>query len=104
MAYTRSSVYGCFYVVTCLRLLLWRCSTQFRMRISRCSGERIALASVTAPTLLNTLSKAAANNEVELCLLPQTDIDLGNIKTEFTLQHDQIFIVKHSAAQLDSMS
>lgn len=50
---------------------------------------RMALASLTSPTLLKDLSYGAVNNAVKLYLLPQLDIDLGNIKTAFTLQQQQ---------------
>lgn len=49
-------------------------------------GRAVALASVTAPTLLKELSYAAANNAVKLYLLSQADLDLANIKLEFTQQ------------------
>lgn len=49
-------------------------------------ARTVALASVTAPTPLKELSYAAANNAVKLYLLPQADLDLANIKIEFTQQ------------------
>lgn len=53
------------------------------------------------------MSNAAANNAVELYLLTQTDIDLGNIKTEFTHQqreHALTLMVEKRATLVDGMS
>lgn len=80
-------------------------------------SRRMALTSLTSATSLKDLSYGTVNTAAKLYLLPQLDIDLGNIKTASTRQQRQqqsaqllvqpsaqILMVKQTSTLLDCIS